>query len=61
MIYLDFTPSELERLSEFHKQHPNNTLRVYSDEIIDSTKKTYKKIVKDFVGNSTDIADQTYE
>lgn len=61
MIYIDLTPGELDRLSEFHKEYPENVLRVYSDEMIDFEKKTYRKRVTDFCGHETDIADQTFD
>jgi hypothetical protein len=32
--YLDLTPGELDRLYEFHKEYPNNVLRVYSDKLV---------------------------
>ena len=60
MIYIDLTPGELDRLLDFHKKYPDNTLRVYSDEIVDSEKKTYRKTVEDYDGHSTDIADEHY-
>lgn len=61
MTYLDLTPGELDRLSEFHKQHPKNTLRIYSDELVDFESKKYRKHVTDFNGNETDIADPTFD
>lgn len=61
MTYLDLTPGELDRLFEFHKKYPNNTLRVYSDELINFENKTYRKRVIDFNGNETDISDPTFD
>ena len=61
MTYLDLTPGELDRLSEFHKEHPKNTLRVYSDEVISFEGKTYRKRVTDLCGHETDIADPTFD
>ena len=61
MTYLDLTPGELERLYLFHKSHPLNVLRVYSDEMIDFEKKTYRKRVTDLCGHETDIADGTFD
>ena len=59
--YLDLTPGELERLYEFHKQYPKNSLRIYSDKLISAENKTYSKRVIDLQGHETDIADPAFE
>ena len=59
--YIDLTPGELERLYEFHKKHPNNVVRVYSDKLVSYEQKTYSKRVIDLQGHETDIADPTFE
>lgn len=59
--YLDLTPGELDRLYEFHKQYPNNVLRVYTDKLVSFDQKTYTKKVTDLQGHETDIADPTFE
>jgi hypothetical protein len=61
MIYLDLTPGELEKLFEFHKQNPENTLRVFSDEVIDKKQGTYRKTVSDLKGHICDIAEKTFK
>lgn len=38
MIYIDLTPLEIEKLNEFHKEHPNSTIRVYNSTVNEENK-----------------------
>lgn len=59
MIYIDLTPGELTRLSAFHTAHPTDTVRVYSDELVNEKTGEYKKRIVGSSGNEENIADDS--
>lgn len=57
MYYLDFSPTEIDRLYEFHRKHPDKAVRVYNDEADNDNPHKYHKRAVIFYGEKADIVD----